>query len=251
MYIQLFIVVQTLLFSASMNHSGLYLGCYLVSDPNIGIFYSGLAGYTEIDETVCIKRCSDLGYSHASIQSGMLCFCGNNVPSVITQNQTECLLPYIPKREKARVFMRYYRIPKHNFTVNKVSFSRNQRQLGEVFTINATLNSEQMKLVKFTINFGDGNELIFCNSPVTYFYKNPGHYKVNMTIEDFTGNRFSFSEDMEIADNLTEVIFQCPEASPVGRMVHCEAKVARGLDVVAVVTVEDKTIASQEIAGMM
>ena len=238
-------------FLASMNHTRLYLGCYQIKTANPGLFYSGLAAYTEIDETVCLKRCSDLGYSYASIQSGLLCFCGDNISSFLILNRTKCLLPYFPEYSKGEIFMRYYRVPKRNLTVNKVNLPHKRTRLGEIFTINVTVNSDEMGLVKFTINFGDGNELIFCDSPGKYFYKTPGNYTVNMSIEDLKGNRFIFNEDIEIADNLTGVVVQCPKSLPVGRMANCKAKIARGQDVMAIVTAEGKQTASQEITGML
>ena len=231
-----------------MNYTRLYLGCYTVSAGNPGLFYSGLVGYTEIDQRVCIKRCADLGYSHAAIQSGLLCFCGNDVPSVPT-NQSECLLPHISEHTNLHVVMRIYRIPTTNLSVNSVSFPHKRRRLGEIFTIKASVNNREMGLMRFTVDFGDGNQLSFCDSPATYFYKNPGRYRVFLTVEDLKGNRLGFNEDIEIADNVTKLVLKCPKAIPQGTMVRCTATIARGLNVTGALKAENKQTVLQQIPG--
>lgn len=232
-----------------MNHTGLYLGCYTLSGANnLELFYSGLSGYAEIDQKVCIRRCAAMGFSYAAIQSGLLCFCGNFLPSSIT-NQSECLFPYISEHTNRRVVMRFYRIPAENITVNDVSFSHKRRRLGEIFTIKASVNNHEVGLVRFAVDFGDGNQLSFCDSPATYFYKNPGLYKVVLTVEDLRGIRLSFSEDIEIADNLTKLVLKCPKAVPQGMMARCIATVARGLNVTGNLNVDNKQSALQHIPG--
>ena len=132
-----------------------------------------------------------------------------------------------------------------------VSFSHKKRRLGETYTIDASVNRHEMGLLKFTVDFGDGNEVSFCDSPGTYFYKNPGFYRVLLTIEDLKGNRASFDDDIEIIDNLTKAVLECPLVTPEGRMVRCTAKLARGLSVLGNAIVENKTISLQQISGII
>lgn len=242
-----FCICFQLLPTALFNHTGLYLGCYGVSTDSPELFYSGLVGYAEIDEKVCIRRCSNLGYVYAAIQSGLQCFCSPSIPAT----QSDCLLPFTSDILYPKVPMRFYRIPRENVSVKNVSFSHNRRRLGEVFTIQAAVNNHEIGMVKFTADFGDGNELCFCASPATYFYKNPGLYRVLIVVEDLKGNRFNFSENIEITDNLTKLAFECPKAVPQGIMVHCTAKIARGLNLKGNVSVENKQSALPQIPGIL
>ena len=237
-----------------MNRTGLYLGCYGVRADGPLLFYSGLVGYAEIDEKVCIRRCSTLGYDYAAIQLGLLCFCGNTSVPSIPVSQSHCLLPFtydVLYSNDSNVLMRFYRIPRENLSVKNVSLSHKRRRLGEVFTIQATVNSHEIGMAKFTADFGDGNQLCFCASPTSYFYKNPGLYRVLIVVEDLKGNRFNFSENIEITDYLTKLVFECPKAVPQGVMVHCTAKIARGLNVKGNVSVENKQTALPQIPGIL
>lgn len=221
-----------------MNHTGLYFGCFGGSGE---LFYSGLNGYTEIDQKMCIKRCSELGFRYAAIQSGLQCFCGNNVSSD-PLDQSECLLPFISDAFYPNP-MRFYRIPREKLSCKNVSFSDKRRRLGEILTVQAITNNHEIGMVWFTVNYGDGNELTFCDLPGTYFYRNPGLYKAVITAQDLRGNQLNFSEYIEIADNLTQLVLKCPKASPQGQMVRCEAHVARALNVQGNVSVENEELA--------
>ena len=237
------------LFTVAMNDSTWYLGCHNVSKGDAGLVYSGLNSYAEIDHKVCIKRCSMLRYGYAAIQSGLLCFCTNDLPSNPMRNQFDCMLPYFPEWSHNQVAMRFFRVPAGSLEVKEMSVSHYRRGIGEIVTISASVNVNETKWVKFTVHPGDGNELVFCDSPVTYFYKNPGSYRLFMTIEDVKGNQFNFSDSILIADNLTQLEFQCPHAVPRGHVVECTIKLARSLHVTGSLALENKEIAVNEIPG--
>lgn len=211
--------------------------------------YSGLHCYAEIDQNVCLKRCSKLTYSYAAIQSGLLCFCTNVYPSNPIHDQFDCMLPYFPEWSHNQVAMRYYRVPAENITVKNVKISHSRLRIGELLTISASVNKDEVKWFKFTVHPGDGNELVFCDSPITHFYKNPGSYRLLMTVEDVKGNQFNFSDSIVIADNLTQLDIKCPIAVSQGHAVDCNVELARSLDVTGKLSVENKMIALQEIPG--
>lgn len=237
------------LLTVAMNDTTWYLGCHNVSKSDAGLVYSGLDSYAEIDQNSCVKRCSKLNFSYAAIQSGLLCFCTNDLPSNPMQYELHCMLPYFQEWSHNQVAMRFFRVPTENLAVGEVSISHNRRRIGEIFTIATSVNINEMKWVAFTVHPGDGNELVFCDSPVTYFYKNPGSYKLFMIIEDVKGNQFTFSDSILIADNLTQLEFKCPHAVPQGHMADCTIKLARSLNVTGRLTVENRKISLREIPG--
>ena len=237
------------LFTVELNDTSWHLECHNVSKGDAGLVYSGLDSYAEIDQKRCTKRCSMLKYRYAAIQSGLLCFCTNNHPSNPVHNQSHCMLPYFPEWSHNQVAMRVFRAPEENLTVTDVSISHKRRRIGEIFTIAASVNIEEMKWVTFTVYPGDGNELVFCELPVTYFYKNPGSYKLSMIIEDGKGNRYSFSDSILIADNLTQLELKCPHAVARGHEADCTIKLARSLNVTGRLRAENKEIALEEIPG--
>ena len=233
-----------------MNYTGLYLGCHFVNKSEAGLLSSGLAGYTEIDERVCIRTCSKLGYSYAVIQSGLLCFCTNDFSSNATANQTDCVLPFFSgKWYFNELAMRFYRVPTENLKVEKVSISHHRRRIGAGFNITASVNIKDMALARLTVDPGDGNELVFCDSPMTHFYKNPGIYRIFLMVEDIKGNKFNFTDSIEIADNLTKLDVECPRAVPQGHTAECNIKLARALNVTGKLSVESKEITLQQIPG--
>lgn len=236
-------------FTAVINDTAWYVGCYNVSKSDAGLMYSGLVSYAEIDQKACVARCSRLNSSYAAIQSGLLCFCTNVDPLNPMHHEFDCMLPYFPEWSHNQVAMRFYRVPSENITVKSLSKSHFRRRIGELLTISASWNKDEVKWMRFTFHPGDGNELVFCDSPMTYFYKNPGTYNLSMTIEDVKGNQFSFSDSILIADNLTQFDFKCPRGVPQGHPVDCTIELARSLNVTGKLSVENKMIALQEIPG--
>ena len=234
--------------TASLNHTGRFLGCFGMSGNNASLTYSGLAGFTQIEQKKCIKRCSDLGFAYAAIQSSILCFCTDNFTKMPFR-VGECLLPYSFETFLPNVAMLVYRRPTQALTVVNVSLSHDQKRLGENFAINSVVNNHEVGSVSLEADFGDGNKVVFCNSVRTYFYKNPGSYKVFMTFEDLTGNQLNFTRYIKIADNLTKLELECPRIVAQGSTVHCQATIARGLKMSGNVTVEDKQIKLNQIPG--
>ena len=237
------------LFTAVINDTTWYAGCFNVTKNEAGLIYSGLVSYAEIDQKACVERCSRLNSTYAAIQSGLLCFCTNVHPSSPMDSEFDCMLPYFPAWSPNQVAMRYYRVPSENIGVKSLSKSHSTRRIGELLTISASVNKDEVKWMKFTFHPGDGNELVFCDSPMTHFYKNPGIYSLSITIEDVKGNNFSFSDSILIADNLTQFDFKCPRGVAQGHAVDCTIELARSLNVTGKLSVENKMIALQEIPG--
>ena len=237
------------LFTAVMNDTPWYEGCYNVSKSDAGLLYSGLDSYAEIDQKACVERCSRLNSSYAAIQSGLLCFCTNVDPSNPMHNEIDCMLPYFPEWSHNQVAMRFYRVPAENIAVSNLSKSHSRRRIGELLTISASVNRDELKWMRLTFHPGDGSELVFCDTPVTHFYKNPGTYNLSMTIEDAKGNKLNFNDSIVIADNLTQLDFKCPSGVPQGHSVECTIELARSLDVTGKLSVENKMVALQEIPG--
>lgn len=219
-----------------------------MSGNNASLTYSGLAGFMQIEEKMCIKRCSDMGYAYAAIQSSVLCFCTDNFPKS-SFKPGECLLPYNSEAFLPNVAMLLYCTPTQALTVVNVSLSHEQKRLGENFAINSVVNNHDVGIVSLETDFGDGNKVVFCNSVRTYFYKNPGSYKVFMTFEDLRGNRLNFTRYIKIADNLTKLELECPQIVAQGSTVHCQATIARGLKMSGHATVEGKQIVLNQIPG--
>lgn len=237
------------LFTAVLNDTMWYAGCYNVSKSDAGLISSGLVIYAQIDQKACVERCSRLNSSYAVIQSGLLCFCTNVDPSNPMYNEFECMLPYFPEWSHNQVAMRYYRIPAENIVITSLRKSHIRRRVGELLTISASVNKDELKWMRFTFHPGDGNELVFCDSPMTHFYKNPGNYNLSITIEDVKGKKLSFNNSIVIADNLTQLDFKCPRAVAQGYTADCTIKLARSLNVTGKLIVEDKMITLQEIPG--
>ena len=237
------------LFTAVINDTIWYAGCFNVTKNDAGLIYSGLVSYSEIDQKACLERCSSLNSTYAAIQSGLLCFCTNVDPSSPMDNEFDCMLPYFSVWSPDQVAMRYYRVPSENIAVKSLSKSHSRRRIGELLTISASVNKDEVNWMKFTFHPGDGNELVFCDSPITHFYKNPGTYSLSMTIEDAKGNKLSFNDSILIADNLTQFDFTCPRGAPQGHAVDCTIEIARSLNVTGKLNVENKMITLQEIPG--
>lgn len=237
------------LFTAVIRDTTWYAGCFNVTKSEAGLIYSGLVSYAEIDQKACVERCSRLNSTYAVIHSGLLCFCTSVDPSNPMHKEFDCMLPYFPAWSHNQVAMRYYRVPSENITVKKLSKSHSRRRIGELLTISASVNKDEVKWMRFTFHPGDGDELVFCDLPMTHFYKNPGTYSLFVTIEDVKGNKFNFSDSILIADNLTQLDFTCPRVVPQGHTADCTIELARSLDVTGKLSVENKKIALQEIPG--
>lgn len=234
--------------TGSYNRTGRFLGCFGMSGNNASLTYSGLAGFTQIEQKMCIKRCSNIGFAYAAIQSSILCFCTDNFIKM-PFGEGECLLPYNFEAFLPNVAMLVYRTPTQALTVVNVSLSHDKKQLGENFAINSVVNNHEVGIVSLEADFGDGNRVVFCNSVRTYFYKNPGSYKVFLTFEDLRGKQLNFTRFMKIADNLTKLELECPQIVAQGSTVHCQATIARGLKMSGNVTVEDKQVMLNQIPG--
>ena len=237
------------LFIAVTNDNPWYAGCFNVTKSNAGLIYSGLVSYAEIDQKACVERCSRLNSTYAAIQSGLLCFCTNVDPSNPMHSEFDCMLPYFPVWSHNQVAIRYYRVPSENIAVKSLSKSHSTRRIGELVTISASVNKHEVKWMRFTFYPGDGDELVFCDSPMTHFYKNPGTYSLSVTIEDVKGNKLSFGDSILIADNLTQFDFKCPKGVPQGHAAGCTIELARSLNVTGKLSVENKMIALEEIPG--
>lgn len=237
------------LFLAVINDTTWYAGCYNVTKSDARLIYSGLVSYAEIDQKACVERCSRLNFIYAAIQSGLLCFCTNVHPSNRMHEEFDCILPYFPAWSHNQAAMRYYRVPSENIAVKSLSKSHSRRRIGELLTISVSVNKDEVKWMRFTVHPGDGNEFVFCDSPMTHFYKNPGTYSLSVTVEDIKGNKLSFNDSILIADNLTQFDLKCPRGVPQGHTADCTVKLARSLNVTGKLSVENRMISLQEIPG--
>ena len=237
-------------FTDLKNYTRLYLGCHWVNVSAGELFPSGLPIYTETDERICIKTCSMLNYDYSAIQSGLMCFCSNKLTSNLTDNQMDCLVPFFSdKWYLSEVAMRFYRVPTENVKVEKFSLSHHKRRIGEGLNITASVNSDNMGLVRFTVQSGDGNEYVFCDPKMRHFYTNPGNYSVSLIVKDIKGNTLTFTDSIEVADNLTKPELECPRAVPQGEAAECKIKLARALNVTGKVTVENREITLHQYSG--
>lgn len=80
--------------------------------------------------------------------------------------------------------MCYYCVLLENIVVKSLSKFYFRRRIGEFVIILVLLNKDEVKWMRFIVYLGDGNEFVFCDLLMMYFYKNLGIYSFFIIVED-------------------------------------------------------------------